>query len=203
MTEPQVTRTVGGRSLESGQARMATITRTYPTGIDDLWAACTTAERLARWFLPVRGDLRPGGRYQLEGNAAGTVEECDPPHRFAATWEFGGGVSWITVTFTAVDDGHTRVELGHVAHVDDELWDTYGPGATGIGWDLGLLSLARHLDDPSVRIDEDAFTASAEGRWFVQESAAGWCTAAVAAGYDEQAQRAAADRSIAFYAPAP
>jgi uncharacterized protein YndB with AHSA1/START domain len=206
MTEPQVdtvTRTVGSRTLQAGEARVATIARTYPTDVDDLWEACTTAERLARWFLPVSGELRLGGRYQLEGNAAGTVEECDAPHRFAATWEFGGGVSWIAVTFTAVDDGHTRFELEHVAHVDDTLWDEYGPGATGIGWDLGLLSLARHLDDPTVRLDEGAFTASADGRRFVRESAEGWCAAAVAHGDDEAGQRAASERSIAFYAPAP
>ena len=32
-------------------------------------------ERIPRWFLPVSGDLRLGGRYQLEGNAGGEVLE--------------------------------------------------------------------------------------------------------------------------------
>ena len=32
-----------------------------------------------------RGDLRVGGRYQLEGNANGTILTCDPPREFTAT----------------------------------------------------------------------------------------------------------------------
>ncbi|GAA3234343.1 SRPBCC family protein [Pseudonocardia petroleophila] len=161
-----VSRSTGTRTVDGEEARVATIARTHPT--DDLWEACTTAERISRWFLPVTGDLRRGGRYQLEGDAAGTVEECDPPHRFVATWEFAGGTSRITVSLTAV----------------------------------GLLGLARHLDDPTARFDEAAFGASAEGRRFVAESGDAWCAAGVASGLDERAQRAAADRSIAFYAPA-
>jgi uncharacterized protein YndB with AHSA1/START domain len=60
-------------------------TRTYPTDHDDLWEALTSAGRIPRWFLPITGDLRVGGRYQLEGNAGGVVEEGDQPHRFAIT----------------------------------------------------------------------------------------------------------------------
>src|SRR6185437_4008593 len=80
-----------GRSVgETGEVRTVTIARGYAAPVEDLWDACTTPERIARWFLPVSGDLREGGRYQLEGNAGGTIERCDPPHAFAATWEFAG-----------------------------------------------------------------------------------------------------------------
>ena len=65
------------------------LSRSYPTSVEDLWEACTTAERLARWFSPVHGDLRLGGRYQVEGNAGGTVEQCDPPRSFRLSWEMG------------------------------------------------------------------------------------------------------------------
>ena len=37
-----------------------------------------------------------------------------------------------------------RVELEHIAHVE-EHWEQFGPGAVGIGWDLGLVGLAIHL----------------------------------------------------------
>lgn len=53
-----------------------TLSQSYRTGVDDLWDACTAPERLARWFTPVSGDLRLGGRYQIEGNASGTIETC-------------------------------------------------------------------------------------------------------------------------------
>ena len=36
----------------------------YDTDIDDLWQACTTPERLARWIARVDGDLRVGGTVQ-------------------------------------------------------------------------------------------------------------------------------------------
>jgi uncharacterized protein YndB with AHSA1/START domain len=71
-------------------------------------------ERIPRWFLPVSGELRAGGRYQLEGNAGGTIERCDPPTGFSATWEFGGSVSWIEVRLTVTGNGGTRLELEHV-----------------------------------------------------------------------------------------
>ena len=66
------------------------LSQSYATDVEDLWEACSTADRLARWFAPVSGELELGGRFQVEGNAAGTIETCDPPNGFTATWEFGG-----------------------------------------------------------------------------------------------------------------
>ena len=45
-----------GRTL--GAVRVEDV---YDTGIDDLWDACTSPERLARWVAEVTGDLREGG----------------------------------------------------------------------------------------------------------------------------------------------
>ena len=92
-----VRRTVGGRTLEAGEARVVTISQSYDTDAADLWDACTNIERIPRWFLPITGDLRVGGHYQLEGNANGTILTCDPPREFTATWECGDDVSWIEV----------------------------------------------------------------------------------------------------------
>ena len=117
-----VSRHVGSRVFGPGEARVATIGQTYDADVEDVWDACTDPERLPRWFLPVTGELVVGGRYQLEGNAGGTVERCDPPKGFAATWEFNGVVSWIEVRISPDAGGGTRMELEHVAHVDDDLW---------------------------------------------------------------------------------
>src|SRR5256885_338647 len=144
-----VRRVVGTRVLEAGEARTVIISRTYDAELDDVWDACTSPERIPRWFLPVTGELRLGGRYQLEGNAGGTVQACDPPKGFAATWEYGGETSWIEVRLTEVLGG-TQFELEHVAHVGDVKWAEFGPGAVGIGWDLGLLGLALHLAGESL-----------------------------------------------------
>jgi uncharacterized protein YndB with AHSA1/START domain len=200
-----VRRQIGSRTLEAGEARVSTISQTYDATLEDLWDACTNPERIPRWFLPISGDLQLNGRYQLEGNAGGIVERCDPPKRFAATWEFGGQVSWIEVHLAPEGEGRTRFELEHVAHVSDELWAEYGPGATGIGWDGALMGLARHLAGaPPVDPQEaQEWMLSPEGKQFATLSGQSWCEADIAFGTDETAARAAAERSIAFYTTDP
>ena len=196
-----VSRQVGTRTLEAGEARTLTTSRVYETGIDDLWDACTNPERIPRWFLPVSGDLRPGGRYQLEGNAGGTIERCDPPKGFGATWEYGEEVSWIEVELIPESEDRTLFRLEHIAHVTDERWAEYGPGATGVGWDLGLMGLAAHLSSGEA-VDPGEFAAwseSEEGRDFMAQSSEAWSRASVAAGTDPHEAAAAAGRTTAFY----
>ncbi|HEX6469614.1 MAG TPA: SRPBCC family protein [Streptosporangiaceae bacterium] len=199
-----VRRKVGTRMLEAGEARSVTISQTYDTDVDDLWEACTDPARISRWFLPVTGELRLGGRYQLEGNAGGTIERCDPPKSFSATWEFGGGMSWIEVRLAPDPDGGTRLELEHIAHAD-EHWGEFGPGAVGIGWDGAFLGLARYLatglaNDPR---EAAAWMASAEGKEFFALSGDRWRDADIAGGADPAAAHAAAERTKAAYTAPP
>jgi uncharacterized protein YndB with AHSA1/START domain len=199
-----VRRTLGDRVVEAKEARVLTISQVYDTDLDDLWDACTNAERIPRWFLPVSGELKLGGKYQFEGNAGGTVERCDPPKSFAATWEFDGNVSWVEVRLTPEGDG-TRFELEHVAHVD-ERWDEYGPGAVGVGWDGMLVGLVLHLADPGTAVDPEAAMAwmmSPDGIRFMTASSEAWYEADVAAGTDPAKARAAADRTLAAYTTPP
>ena len=90
-----VTRSVRNFEKDGKAASAVTLTRLYDTSVDDLWDAVTSRERIPRWFLPVEGDLQLGGRYQLKGNAGGTITACAPPTHFAATWELAGAVSWL------------------------------------------------------------------------------------------------------------
>jgi uncharacterized protein YndB with AHSA1/START domain len=196
-----VARKVGTTTLEKGEARVVTVSQTYATDLDDLWDACTNAERIPRWFLPITGDLAVGGRYQLEGNAGGEVLSCDRPKSFSATWEYGGDVSWINVRLTAEGSDKTRFELEHVARVNQELWGQFGPGAVGIGWEQGLVGLFLHLTAGDA-VDREAAMAwplTDEGREFTTKSSDRWCEAAVADGDDPEAARAAADRTTAAY----
>jgi uncharacterized protein YndB with AHSA1/START domain len=200
-----VRRKVGTRVLEAGEARTVTISRTYGAAIEDVWDACTNAERIPRWFLPISGDLRPGGHYQLEGNAGGTIERCDPPKSFFATWEYGGEVSWIEVRLTAEAAGGTRMEIEHIAHVGDERWAEFGPGAVGIGWDLVVMGLSLYLSGrPAVNPQNSAvWVVSEEGKSFMKLSGERWCEAHIASGDDEAGARAMAERTIAAYTAAP
>ena len=195
-----VRRQVGTRVLEAGEARVVTISQFYSAEVEDVWDACTNAERIPRWFLPVSGELKVGGRFQLEGNAGGIVESCDPPRSFHATWEYGGEVSWIELTLSPEGDG-TRFELRHIAHVDDERWTEFGPGAGGIGWDMGLVGLSIHLSSgrPVDPAEGMAWSTSPEGRRFMAESSESWGAADIAAGTPEAEARAKADRTLAAY----
>jgi uncharacterized protein YndB with AHSA1/START domain len=207
MTESTDTtlRQLGTVERDGREARVATLSQTYPTTPDDLWDAVTTAERIARWFAPVTGDLRVGGRFQVEDNAAGTVRTCDAPREFTATWEYGGEVSWLAVRVRAEGEGEARLELEHTAVVADEWWDQFGPGATGVGWDLGLHGLSLHLANPDAEqpLDENAWVTSEEGRAFVTGSSEAWARASVAAGTPAEVATAAALRTTAFYTGAP
>ena len=199
-----VTRAIESTERDGAAARVLVATRTYPAPAPDVWAALTDPDRIARWFLPVSGELRLGGHYQLEGNAGGTVETCDPPLSFSVTWEYAGDVSWVSVTLTP-DGEHTTLELRHTAHVTPERWAEFGPGATGVGWDMCLLGLALHLTtgdfrDPSAAA---AWLASDEGRACLTGSSDAWCAAAVTAGDDPAAARAAAARTTAAYTGSP
>jgi len=200
-----VQRKVGTRVLAAGEARTVTISQTFGAAIEDVWDACTSAERIPRWFLPVSGDLRPGGHYQLAGNAGGTIERCDPPKSFFATWEYGGEVSWIEVRLTAEAAGQTRMEIEHIAHVDDQRWAEFGPGAVGIGWDMVVMGLSLHLSG-SQAVDPQhsaAWAASGEGKRFMKLSGARWCEAHIASGDGEADARAKAARTLAAYTGAP
>lgn len=41
--------------------------------------------------MPVSGELRVGGAFQLEGNAGGEILACEPPNLVRLTW--GGPAS--------------------------------------------------------------------------------------------------------------
>jgi hypothetical protein len=106
----------------------------------------------------------------------------------------------------AAEAGQARLTLEHTAILQDH-WDKFGPGAVGIGWDLSLMGLTRHLEsraaaDPGAAM---AWMGSADGKAFMSQSGEAWCAADVAGGEDPATAKARSDRTIAFYRgePAP
>jgi uncharacterized protein YndB with AHSA1/START domain len=195
-----MTRTVRNFERDGKPAKAVIASCVYDTDAADLWNALTDPRRIPRWFLPVSGDLRLGGRYQFEGNAGGTITECVPEKRIGATWEFMGGVTWVTVTLTPDGQG-TRLELEHVAIVDPNL-PPFGPGAVGVGWELGLGGLSLHIAQPAAVIDPAegaAWATTPDGKEFVRTSSTGWGDADIAAGEDPARARAGAEMTRQFY----
>src|SRR5918994_2417031 len=112
------------RRVSDGGGHVVELTRAYKATVEDLWDACTRAERIARWFLPVTGDLRPGGSYQLEGNAGGRIEACAPPRHLGLTWVFGEQTSLVVADFVPLDGGRAELRLRHTVP-DDDHWLEY------------------------------------------------------------------------------
>ncbi|MEU6643131.1 SRPBCC family protein [Saccharomonospora sp. NPDC046836] len=196
-----VSRRVGARTRDAREMRSVVISQTYAADSGDVWDACTNPERLRRWFSPVSGELRLGGRYQLEGSASGTIEQCDPPKHLAVTWEYDGGMSWVEVSLTPVGQGSTRFELEHTVP-SDEHWAEFGPGAGGVGWDISLLRLATDLSGRHLE-PEEKWAVTESGIEFMTVSSQRWGEAGIAAGADPAQAKAAADRTTAFYTGAP
>ena len=194
-----VSRTVKNLERDGQPVKAVVASRTYDTDAADLWDALTDQQRLPRWFAPVTGEFRLGGRFHVEHNASGTITACEPPRHFAGTWEFMGGVSWIELTLTPDGDG-TRLELTHTAPLSPH-WDQYGPGAVGVGWELGLLGLAAHLERPDddVRAEGTGWETSDEAKGLIRASAAGWGEASIAAGDDRAHALEAAEATRAFF----
>ena len=194
-----VERSVSVLERDGVPVRAVTLSRMYDTVIEDLWDATTNGERLPRWFAPVSGDLKPGGRFQIKDNAEGRIERCEPPSHLALTWEYGGGMSWVEVHLKEKPEARVRLTLRHIVPVDDH-WKKYGPGATGVGWDLALVALAHHLSDPEEKpFDEDAFSTSSDGKKYITQSSDAWGQAAIAAGEEPDQARSAAQETAAFF----
>src|SRR3569832_1088796 len=170
-----MTRTVRILERDGRPAKAVIASCVYDTDPADLWNALTDRERIQRWFLPVTGDLKLGGRYQFKGNAGGTITECVPNKKIGATWEFGSAVTWVTGTLTP-EGNRTRLELEHVAIIDPNL-PLFGPGVVGVGWELGLAGLGLHVSLPTAAVDPAegaAWPTTLEGKQFVRGSSTGW-----------------------------
>ena len=191
-------REVGSRSTESGELVSVLLRREYRASISDVWDAMTDPDRIRRWFMPVSGNLREGGDFQLEGNAGGQILRCDPPRLLRAT--FGGETSIVELRLTADGDEATTLELEHTVPIE---MAGSGAGAlyVGPGWDGAFMALGLFLDG-TVIDDPVAAASSPEAQAFSRESVHAWTAAIEAsgtAGPDEIA--AAVDASLAQFAP--
>lgn len=192
-------------TADGATVRTVRLQRDLDAPIEDVWDALTNPERIGRWFLPISGDYRLGGRYQFEGNAGGEILVCDGPNLLKVSWvmgEMAGGSSEVEIRLSAVDPETTRFVFDHSATVPEEMWAEYGPGAVGAGWDGGLLGLTLHLRGGSVG-DGEAWQLSDEGRAFATASSEAWGEAHRASGADPETVARGVANTKAFYAPDP
>lgn len=188
------------RITTSGETYQVILERVFDTDAADLWDACTSGERLSRWFEPVRGDLALGGRYALtKSGTEGDILRCEPPQHLAVTWEYEGNVSHVDVDLSPTDE-RTVLRLIHHCPADDH-WETYGPGATGVGWEESLRALSLYLaGDPRCAPDEtETFTGMHEGHELTRRVADAWGRVDQEAGTPARTAKTRALRTAEFY----
>ena len=196
-------REVGKGEREGRLTHVVRAKRTYPTSQEDLWSAITDKQRLERWFGEVSGDFKRGGRFSIEGNADGDIIACDPPHTLALTWEFGGNKSWVTVTIHDVESG-ALLTLEHELPTDEDSeahWEKYGPGATGVGWEMAMIGLDGHLQmiGQSVIVAGQEWTQGEEGKSRLRSWAEAWGKAHAEVGTSMKVAMETAARTADFY----
>ena len=95
--------------------------------------------------------------------------------------------------------GVSRLTLTHTAHISPH-WEQFGPGAVGVGWELGLLGLALYLANPEAeKVGEAEFGASPDGKAFSRGSANRWGEAEIAAGEKPDVAQRRAKSTGDFY----
>jgi uncharacterized protein YndB with AHSA1/START domain len=129
---------------KSGAVRVEDV---YPTDIDDLWLACTTPERLARWIAQVDGDLRPGGIvsavFTSTWSGPGRVDVCDAPHHLLVTMEPDTEDEAQIEAWLTAEGSQTRLVVEERGLPLDRLH------FHGAGWQVHLEDLGRSLEsDP-------------------------------------------------------
>ena len=115
-------------------AQWIVFTRHFTAPIDDVWAAVTEPDRMARWIGTWTGDPA-SGRIEFFMTAEGDdvpaepyiIETCDPPHELVATSTDGDGQTW-RLRIELVDaDGTTTLRFGQLL-TDPDLAASVGPG---------------------------------------------------------------------------
>lgn len=139
-------------------------TRQLRAPIEDVWAAVTEPERLARWIGSWEGDPSTGSvHFRMlfeEGHPGETmvIRVCDPPHRLHVTSQVGDEV-WLLDLELSHAGGITTLTLSQPGVTVEQA------GGVGPGWDYYLDRLVdvESGEDPARRdFERDYYPATSE-----------------------------------------
>jgi uncharacterized protein YndB with AHSA1/START domain len=135
------TRILGTLRTEDGRG-VVHIEDVYPTDVDDLWAAVSEPERLARWLVDIEGETRGGNPFHVRFTSGweGTlrVDVCEAPRHLLLTASDGESETVMEATLTPEADG-TRLVIEERGLPLSEY------AAHGAGWQAHLEDLGTVL----------------------------------------------------------
>ena len=115
----------------------------YDTSIEDLWQACTSPERLARWIAVVSGDLRAGGEvhaaFASSWSGPARIDLCEAPSHLLLTLEPGADDETQVEAWLTAEGSRTRLV------VEERGLPVGTLPAYGAGWQAHLEDLGRSL----------------------------------------------------------
>ena len=159
MTQPT------GTITQHGGQHVLTQIREFRSPIEDVWAAVTESDRLARWIGSWTGDPESGSvlfRMLFEGEdhdgETMTIRVCEPPHRLHVTSQ-AGEETWLLELDLTHADGVTTLTFSQPGITVEQV------GGVGPGWDYYLDRLVdvETGQDPALRdFDRDYYPATAE-----------------------------------------
>ncbi len=160
MTVPTAT---GRREVRDGRPYVV-LERTFRAPIDDVWAAITESDRLARWIGSWTGDPATGRvvfRMLYEGDGMPeedfAIDECTPPRRLAITttapYDGETLVTWQLELDLVESDGVTTLVFAQSVP-DPPMAESVGPG-----WEyyLDRMVAAETGGDPAIISFDDYY----------------------------------------------
>ncbi|MDX1461366.1 MAG: SRPBCC domain-containing protein, partial [Xanthomonadales bacterium] len=123
-----------------------TMTRTFPTAVERLYALWTREELLKTWFCPgedmtipvAETDPKEGGRYRIvmqdkDGQTyspSGVYETVIPNKKLVFSWKWADSevITRVTLEFRALGDNQSELTLIHDGFPDASMRDRHNEG---------------------------------------------------------------------------
>jgi uncharacterized protein YndB with AHSA1/START domain len=145
--------------LDDGRQRLE-FRRSWPDPVDDVWAALTEPDRMARWIGTYDGERAVGGTGAFtmthEEQAVGEpmrIVECDPPRRLVVEWVQEDSDAWRIDLDLTTEGDRTVLRFLQVFGADADVTDF------AMGWHWYLEKFGAEVAGTPVPGEWDTFLA--------------------------------------------
>lgn len=126
----------------------------FKASLERVWQALTDPVQVGKWmgFRVVVMELRPGGRFEVDGLHPGMIREIEPMRRIVWAWDPDNGSEPMVETLTLhPEDGGTRLHVHALAHGRwaENLMYFSGVEAGWEGWLEAMDQWIEHGVEPS------------------------------------------------------